>query len=143
MTCGGASGMIIEEEWAQVNGYADLNGNHQLLGSTPNGTSYDVTPGLNSFGIAKLWHDNEPTTANGYHYLCDTVNTGLPGCQFGFCYTDFLNNPNELETGDSVVALAFGRSYGPDPWSTGFTGECGDMDLEALRDEGTFSIWIR
>lgn len=143
MSCNTSPGDAVEEHYAQVNGYATTNGNHMLLGAAPNGVDYDVEPGLNSFDIATLWHDNEPNTGNSGHYLCDYTDAGSPAGQFGFCYTDFLNNFNNLEMGDSVVALAFGLAYGPDGWSQGFTGECGDMDNIALLDTGTFSIWLR
>ncbi len=59
------------------------------------------------------------------------------------CYTDFLNNDNNKDMGDSIVALAFGSTRGSDSWSVGFSGECGPMGSAYLKDTGTFSIWVR
>ena len=57
--------------------------------------------------------------------------------------TDFLNNNNALDYGDSIVSIGFGNILGDDGWSTGFTGECGNMGTGALQNSGTFWIWIR
>ena len=59
------------------------------------------------------------------------------------CYTDFLNNPNASDMGDSIVALGFGYQSGDDSWSAGFSGECGAMGSNYLGDAGTYSYWVR
>ena len=41
------------------------------------------------------------------------------------------------------MGIAFGSVYGSDSWSTGFSGECGNMGTGYLADQGTFWIWIR
>jgi hypothetical protein len=108
---------------------------------------YAVDSTLQSTGQSTIWHDNETTSHNSNHYLCDIYNTtytsagGAP--QFGFCYTDFLSNPNSSDQGDSIVSIAFGTVEGADSWSSGFTGECGNMGVSALHNTGTFSIWLR
>ncbi|MCA9717510.1 MAG: DUF4215 domain-containing protein [Myxococcales bacterium] len=143
MTCALGNGVEMPNNFAQVNGYATLNDSSKLHGATPNGTSYMIDPGLNSFDQDTIWHDNETASSNSGHYLCDYTNSGSSGAQFGFCYTDHLNNPNNLDYGDSIVSIAFGTSYGADGWSVGFTGECGDMGFTAQQNQGTYSIWIR
>ena len=144
MACNASNLATTEGHFAQVDGYTTSNGNDALLGSTSNGTSYAVLPSSNSFGLSTIWHDNEETTTNSGHYHCDYTNAGPNGtAQFGFCYTDFLNNNNSLDYGDSIVSLAFGTSLGNDSWSTGFSGECGDMGTGYLNNTGTFWIWIR
>ncbi len=144
MTCSLNDKSEAEGHFAQVNGYATANNSSKLHGASPNGTSYVVDPGLQSTAQSKIWHDNETTTSNSGHYLCDVTNNGnSSAAQFGFCYTDHLNNPNNLDFGDSIVAIAFGSSYGSDSWSVGFTGECGDMGMTAQQNAGTYSIWIR
>ncbi len=143
MTCALANSDIAWENFAQVNAYASQNGSDALHGSTVNGTSYTVDDTSNSFSQATIWHDNEPDTHNSGHYLCDYSEGNSAGAQFGFCYTDFLNNPNNLTQGDSIVSVAFGTSYGPDGWSVGFTAECGDMGSTAQQNTGTYAIWVR
>ena len=133
-----------EQHYVQIDDYTTTNGNSQLLGAAPNGTSYSVDSSLNSFQISTVWHDNETSSENSGHYLCDYTNGGSNGtAQFGFCYTDFLNNNNSLDYGDSIVSLGFGHSLGNDSWTSGFTGECGNMGTTALQNAGTFWIWIR
>lgn len=145
MSCTTSDTSASETHFVQVDGYATTNGNHLLLGAATNGVSYAVDPKKNSMGLATVWHDNETLSANGWHYLCDqweeTKKGGAP--QFGFCYTDFLNDPNESDQGDSIVSLAFGSLEGGDTWSDGFTGECGDMATTAQQNAGTYSVWIR
>jgi hypothetical protein len=144
MACAQNSSSSTVEHFAQVNGYADVNGNYKLLGAAKNGTSYDVTSTTNSMGLTKIWHDNEVKGVNSGHYLCDTTQDATNGTsQFSFCYTDFLNNPNTMDYGDSITAIAFGTTYGSDSWSQGFTGECGKMGTTSLGDKGTYWIYIR
>jgi hypothetical protein len=150
MTCSQSDSDATEEHYAQVNGYVTTNGapywamSGGLLGSVANGTSYVVDPGLNSFGQSTIWHDNETDTQNGGNYLCDYTNSGSSGTtQFSFCYTDFLNNDNSQDAGDTIVGISFGHQNGSDSWSTGFSGECGSMGGGYLQDSGTFSIWVR
>jgi len=143
MTCSQNANDSTVHHFARINGYAPANGNHKLLGSVSNGTNYSVSASSNSMGNSTIWHDNETKTGNSHHYLCDQKEWSSPAPQFGFCYTDHLNNTNDQDQGDSIVSLAFGTEKGPDQWSQGFTGECGDMDGTALRDEGTFSIYVR
>ena len=144
MACNTSSLASTEQHYVQVDDYTTLNGNYQLLGATANGTSYTVDSSLNSYQLSTIWHDNETNTVNSGHYLCDYTNTGPDGTsQFGFCYTDFLNNDNTQDYGDSIVSLGFGHVLGDDIFSNGFTGECGDMGTSALNNEGTFWIWIR
>ena len=45
--------------------------------------------------------------------------------------------------GDTIVSVSFGHAYGNDIWSSGFSGECGNMGAGYLSDAGTFSIWVR
>jgi hypothetical protein len=144
MTCSQSSGDASEQHYAQVDGYASTNGSTEdLLGAASNGTSYSVDSSLNSFGQSTIWHDNETNTQNSGNYLCDYTNDGSSGTtQFSFCYTDFLNNLNQ-DPGDTIVGIAFGHQAGSDTWSTGFSGECGNMVWDYLRDSGTFSIWVR
>ena len=147
MACSASDSDLTETAWAQVDGYASTNGSWELLGASANGSSFSVDSMLQSTGQSIIWHDNELNTHNSNHYLCDIYNTtytsagGAP--QFGFCYTDFLNNPNTSDPGDSIVTLSFGTIEGADGWSQGFTGECGNMGWTALQNEGTFSIWLR
>ena len=147
MACSASDDDLTETAYAQVDGYATTNGGWDLLGAASNGTSYSVTSSLQSTGQSTIWHDNELNTHNSNHYLCDIYNVtyssagGAP--QFGFCYTDFLNNPNSSDPGDSIVTIAFGTVEGADGWSTGFTAECGNMGWSALQNQGTFSIWLR
>ena len=141
--CSDSDNASTMTNFAQVAGYATANGNHSLLGATANGTSYTIPASHSSFDQTMIWHDNEPNTGNSDHYLCDTYNDGEPAAQFGFCYTDFLNNPNTLDYGDSIVSLSFGYDYGSDDWSTGFAGECGDMERNFLSNSGTFRLWVR
>jgi hypothetical protein len=147
MSCSRTDSDPTESAYAQVDGYATTSGSWDLLGAVANGTSYAVDSTLQSTGQSTIWHDNETTSHNSNHYLCDIYNTtytsagGAP--QFGFCYTDFLNNPNSSDYGDSIVTIAFGTVEGADGWSTGFTGECGNMGGSALQNAGTFSIWLR
>ncbi len=143
MTCAIGNEVEAPDNFAQVNGYATANNSSKLHGATANGTSYMTDPGLNSFDQDTIWHDNETNSSNSHHYLCDNNNGGSSGAQFGFCYTDHLNNPNNLDYGDSIVSIAFGTTYGGDGWSVGFTGECGDMGFTAQQNQGTYSIWIR
>lgn len=145
LTCSTRSNDPTVAARARVDGYATLNGNHRLLGAAPNGTAYDIPPEHSSAGQARIWHDNEVTTSNSNHYVCDQLNADAtgPAPQLGFCYTDHLNNPNALDQGDSVVALSFGHGLGGDSWSPGFTGECGAMGAAALQNSGTFSVWVR
>ncbi len=143
MTCSQSSNDATEQHFAQVNGYSTINGNWDLLGSTANGTSYAVNPSQVSTGQSTIWHDNEPNSDNSGHYMCDVTNGGSGAAQFGFCYTDFLNSPNSSEYGDSIVAIAFGTTFGSDSWSSGFSAECGDMGTGYLANSGTFSIWVR
>ncbi|MCA9661315.1 MAG: hypothetical protein KC486_23450 [Myxococcales bacterium] len=143
MACSLGNNDASEQNFAQVNGYATTNASTKLHGATANGTSYSVDAGLQSFNQATIWHDNETTSGNSGHYLCDYTNSGSPAAQFGFCYTDHLNNPNQLDYGDSIVSIAFGSSYGADGWSVGFTAECGDMGATAQQNSGTYAIWIR
>ena len=144
MACNSSSLATTEQHYVQIDDYTTTNGNYQLLGSTANGTSYAVDSLLNSFQLSTVWHDNEINTINSGHYLCDVTNSGSNGTsQFGFCYTDFLNNNNSLDYGDSIVSISFGTELGNDGWSSGFTGECGSMGTGVLRNAGTFWIWIR
>jgi len=143
MSCSLANADIAWEQYAQVTGYASQNGADSLHGSATNGTSYTVDAASNSFAQTTIWHDNEPDTHNSGHYLCDYSQGNGASGQFGFCYTDFLNNPNNLTQGDSIVSIAFGTSYGPDAWSVGFTAECGDMGSTAQQNTGTYAIWVR
>ena len=144
MSCNTSAFSSTEQHFAQVDGYTTTNGNDALLGGASNGTSYSVDSSLNSFGLSTIWHDNEVNTINSGHYHCDYSNSGSNGTsQFGFCYTDFLNNDNTLDYGDSIVSLAFGTQLGNDSWSTGFSGECGSMGTGYLNNTGTFWIWIR
>jgi len=150
MTCSQSDSDSTEEHFAQVNGYVTTNGSPYwamsggLLGSVANGTSYSVDSTLNSFSLSTVWHDNETDTQNSGHYLCDYTNSGSSGTtQFSFCYTDFLNNDNSLDHGDTIVGISFGHQNGSDSWSTGFSGECGNMGTDYLSDSGTFSIWVR
>ena len=143
MTCALGNEVETPTNFAQVNGYATANNSSKLHGATANGTSYMTDPGLNSFDQDQIWHDNETTSGNSGHYLCDTWQGGSSGAQFGFCYTNHLQNPNNLDYGDSIVSLAFGTQYNQDSWSVGFTGECGDMGFTAQQNQGTYSIWIR
>ena len=141
--CSQSNNATVMQHFAQIDGYATTNGNHRLLGSVSNGTSYSVATSASSFNQGTIWHDNEPTSGNSGHYMCDVTNTGSGAAQFGFCYTDFLNNNNNLDYGDSIVSLAFGTVAGNDEWSTGFSGECGDMGQDYLADQGTFRLWLR
>ena len=144
MTCSQSDSDSTESSYAQIDGYATSNGSWDLLGAVSNGTSYAVDSSLNSVGQSTIWHDNETTTINSGHYLCDYTNSGSSGgAQFGFCYTDFLTNYNNQDYGDSIVSLAFGTSYGADGWSDGFTMECGAMGTTALQNTGTVSLWVR
>lgn len=144
MSCSTNALSSTESHFAQVDGYTTTNGNDGLLGAAANGVSYSVDSSLNSFGLSTIWHDNEVDTINSGHYHCDVTNNGSNGTsQFGFCYTDFLNNNNTLDYGDSIVSLGFGTQLGNDGWSTGFTGECGNMATGYLNNTGTFWIWIR
>lgn len=144
MACAKASSSSSVEHFAQVNNYTTINGNFKLLGAATNGTSYTVDAGSNSMNLTKIWHDNETKSINSGHYLCDYTQTTTNGTsQFSFCYTDFLNNPNTMDMGDSITAIAFGTQYGSDSWSKGFTGECGNMGSTALLDQGTYWIYIR
>ncbi len=145
MTCTTGDTSATETHFVQVDGYATTNGNHKLLGAAQNGVSYAVDPATNSMGLSTVWHDNETETANGWHYLCDQYEATEkgPAPQFGFCYTDFLDDPNESDQGDSIVSLGFGTIQGGDSWSDGFTGECGDMATTAQQNAGTYSVWIR
>ena len=116
-----------------------------MLGSAANGKSYVVDKTKNSQGNTTIWVDDELNTENSNHYLCDTANGNAPNgtSQFSLCYTDFLNNDNKQDMGDSIVAIAFGTIKGDDGWSAGFTGECGPMGGNVLLDAGTFSYWVR
>ncbi|MCB9761407.1 MAG: hypothetical protein H6739_16310 [Alphaproteobacteria bacterium] len=148
MTCNVSDNLSLEDAWIQVDGYATTNGNHLLLGATPNGTAYAVDSSLQSMRQSTIWHDNEVDTQNSNHYLCDTLNGlnstahgGAP--QLAFCYDDHLNNPDTVDQGDTIVGIAFGTREGSDAWSPGFTLECGNMGADALQNEGTLSIWVR
>lgn len=143
MQCNSSPNASSVAHFVTVPGYATTNGSHALLGSVVNGTSYSVPASGNSLGRSTIWHDNEPTTANSGHYMCDTLNTGTGAAQFGFCYTDFLNNNNDQDYGDSIVSLAVGTVRGNDDWSTGFSGECGNMGQAFLADTGTWWMWVR
>ena len=151
MACHRQDRASFAEQFVEIDGYADVNANRKLLGGAPNGTAYTVAAASNSMHLTKIWHDNEPITGNGYHYLCDVTNNGTGAAQFGFCYTDFLNDPNAPngDSGDSIVTIAFGSKYGGDEsaeWSNGFTAECGNMGsgaTGALQNAGTFWLWIR
>ena len=143
MSCALGNKVEAPTNYAQVNGYATANDSFKLHGATANGSSYMVDAGLQSVDQGTIWHDNEVNSSNSGHYLCDYTNAGSSGAQFGFCYTDHLNNPNNLDYGDSIVSIAFGTSYGADGWSVGFTAECGDMGTTAQQNAGTYSIWIR
>ncbi|MEC7985993.1 MAG: MopE-related protein, partial [Myxococcota bacterium] len=142
MACHTSNLSTTEEHYAQVDDYTVSNGNYALLGSTSNGTSYTVNSAYNSFGLSTIWHDNETDSLNSGHYHCDVTNYGPGTSQFGFCYTDFLNNNNSLDYGDSIVSLGFGNALGSDGWSTGFSGECGNMGTGYLNNGGTYWIWI-
>ncbi len=143
MTCSQTDSDATESNFIQIDGYVGLNGNTNLHGGAANGTSYTVPAASNSFAQGTIWHDNETTSGNSGHYLCDTWTGGTSGAQFGFCYTDHLSNPNTLDFGDSIVSIAFGTQSGADGWSVGFTGECGDMGMTAQQNAGTYSIWVR
>ena len=145
MTCSTADDDDTESHYIQVDGYATTNSSYALLGAASNGTAYSVDSATNSYSQSTIWHDNETSGINSGHYLCDTTTgTSSSGTtQFGFCYTDFLNNPNSMEYGDSIVSIAFGTSYGSDSWSDGFTVECGNMTTTALQNAGTVTIWVR
>ncbi|MCB9762495.1 MAG: hypothetical protein H6739_22040 [Alphaproteobacteria bacterium] len=144
MGCSRSDSDTTESSYVQVDGYASTNGNWSLIGGAANGTSYAVDATKNSVSQSTIWHDNETNTVNSGHYLCDYTNSGSNGtAQFGFCYTDFLNNPNTLDYGDSIVSIAFGTTSGNDGWSRGFTMECGNMGTTALQNTGTLSIWLR
>ena len=144
MTCNKSSNNAAVQAYGVIDGYATANGNHKLLGAAANGKSYSVNKSLNSQGNTTIWVDNETDGVNSGHYLCDTANGGSNGTtQFGLCYTNFLNNDNSKDMGDSIVAVAFGSNQGDDGWSKGFSGECGPMGSAFLSDKGTFSIWVR
>ena len=144
MACSTSDRDPVPDHWAQVDGYTTQNGNHALLGAAPNGTVYTVDPTTNSMGLDWLSHDNEVTTSNSNHYLCDNLNDDSTGAapQLGFCYTAHLEDPNTRDKGDSVVALSFGHGLGSDTWSAGFTAECGPM-ADALQNSGTTWVWVR
>ncbi|MCB9744202.1 MAG: hypothetical protein H6741_35060 [Alphaproteobacteria bacterium] len=148
MTCSQSDSDSAESSYVQVDGYATTNGSWGLLGAAANGSSYSVDATLNSEGISTVYHDNETTTQNSGHYLCDYTNSrytssygGAP--QFGFCYTNHLTNFNNQDYSDSIVSIAFGTYEGSDPWSPGFTLECGRMGTTAQQNAGTYSIWVR
>lgn len=145
MGCNVANNNNTATHFVQVDDYTTKNGNFRLLGAAGNGTAYDVVATKNSRNQARVWHDNELDGVDGGHYLCDTTNGGSNGTtQFGFCYTDHLNNDNNLDMGDSIASLSFGSVGGESgDWSTGFTAECGAMGSNALQNTGTFSVWIR
>ena len=147
MTCSGSDDDDTESYYAQVDGYATTNGSWDLLGAASNGTSYSVDSTTNSSGLSTIYHDNETDTDNSGHYLCDYTDYAYSGGagapQFGFCYTDHLNNPNTSDYGDSIVSLSFGTVYGADSWSDGFTMECGAMGTTAHQNTGTVTIWVR
>jgi hypothetical protein len=143
MACNPNNSAATPTHFAQIDNYTGTNGNSKLLGSRANGASYSVTAAKNSFNQGTIWHDNEPNTGNSGHYLCDTHQGGSGSAQFGWCYTDFLNNSNDADYGDSIVSIAFGTSLGNDGWSAGFSGECGNMGQAYLADVGTFWLWIR
>ena len=143
MDCALASNSATVDHYAQVDDYTTTNSSWLLHGGALNGTSYTVDPTKNSFGISTIWHDNESYTSSSGHYLCGSnVFGSSPAAQFGFCYTDHLNNDN-VDPGDSIVSIAFGYQYGSDSWSSGFTGECGNMGYDVLSDAGTYWIWVR
>jgi hypothetical protein len=143
-TCAVKTGDLSEQFFGVIPGFATANGNSKLLGAAPNGKAYPADKALTSNGYATIWVDNETNTTNSGHYLCDEANSGSPGTsQLSMCYTDFLNNNNAMDMGDSVVALAFGYLAGDDGWSAGFSGECGPMGASYLGDAGTFSWWVR
>jgi large repetitive protein len=145
MGCSSSSNDSAVQHHAQIDGYTITNGNNLLLGAADNGNSYSVPSDSNSFGNTTIWHDNEIDSENSGHYICDVTsnNTSSGTTQFSFCYTDFLNNNNSVEMGDSIVGIAFGYNYTETDWSSGFSAECGDMDSGYLSDSGTFWIWIR
>ena len=144
MSCSKNSGDLNEQAYGVIKGFATTNGNHKLLGAAANGKSYTVDKGLNSSGNTTIWVDNETDGINSGHYTCDTATKGSNGTsQFSLCYTDFLNNNNSKDHGDSIVAIAFGHVKGDDSWSKGFSGECGNMGTAFLADKGTFSIYVR
>ena len=143
--CSQTTGNLAEQAYGQINGFTAANGNYKLLGAAANGKSYSVGAGSNSAGNTTIWVDNETNSQNGGHYLCDTTNDGADGTtQLSMCYTDFLNNNNSQDMGDSIVAISFG-SMGTEAgdWSVGFSGECGPMGSGFLGDSGTFSYWVR
>ena len=137
--------ILPEAAFGLIRGFATTNGNGKLLGAAANGKSYAVDKTENSQGNTTIWVDNELDGVNSGHYLCDyTGGSAANGTtQFSLCYTDFLNNDNGKDMGDSIVAIAFGTERGDDGWSPGFTFECGPMGDTALQNTGTFSIWIR
>lgn len=145
MACSTADLDPVSDHHAQVDAYTLQNGNALLLGGAPNGTTYDVDPSTNSMGLDWLSHDNEVTTSNSNHYLCDTQDDDSSGAapQFGFCYTAHLEDDNTSDKGDSVVSLSFGYALGSDSWSPGFSAECGSMGDGALHNTGTTWIWVR
>jgi cysteine-rich repeat protein len=142
MACAATSATAVEQHFAQVDGYTTMNGNYELLGAAPNGTSYVVDPTTNSMALGALWHDNETHSVNSGYALCDTSNDPTNGtAQFGFCFTDFL-----VETatfGDAIATIAFGSFGGNDVTALGFAGECGDMGASWLTDTGTYWIFVR
>ncbi len=143
--CHTGTGNLSEHAYGLVANFATVNGNHKLLGAAANGKSYPVDKATNSAGNITIWVDNETNSENGGHYLCDTTNGGGNGTtQLSLCYTDFLNNDNSKDMGDSIVALGFGSNGSDgDGWAVGLTGECGAMGDKALGDAGTFSYWVR
>lgn len=142
--CSQKTGDLTEQAFGVVPNFTTANGNYKLLAAANNGKAYAVDKALNSSGNTTIWVDNETTTENSGHYLCDTYNGGTNGTsQLSLCYTDFLNNDNSQDMGDSIVALGFGTTKGDDGWSAGFSGECGPMGAGYLGDAGTFSYWVR
>ena len=143
MACNQSTGELSEQAYGVLTGFTTANGNYKLLGAAGNGTAYNANPSTNSAGNSTIWMDNETDSQNSGHYLCDTANSGPGTTQFSMCYTNFLNNNNDQDMGDTIVGIAFGHSFGNDSWSSGFSGECGNMGSGYLGDAGTFSIWVR
>ena len=142
MTCSTSSNDATEEGFAQVDGYATLNGNAMLLGAAANGTAYMVDPATNSMGLATVFHDNELDGANAITYDCDFLQADPNGTvQFSFCYTSFLLDL--ADDGDSITAISFGGYAGSESTVPGFMGECGAMGSAALFGAGTYSIYVR
>ena len=122
MACSQSDSDATESYYAQVDAFASTNGSWDLLGAASNGTSYTVDANLNSSGLSTIWHDNETSTQNSGHYLCDYTNSsytssfgGAP--QFSFCYTfahiGQLNDMNTHYFASNVALSALPTRFGP------------------------------